>query len=97
MTGDLKRRPRLAITGSAGVGKTTLGSRLAECFSVPLVGEGMRARIETGLDLHTLDRNSQRALLLDLFDQALAETRAAVDTARGFVADPGQSGEWFMR
>lgn len=77
----------MAITGSAGVGKTTLGSRLAECFSVPLVGEGMRARIETGLDLHTLDRNSQRALLLDLFDQALAETRAAVDTARGFVAD----------
>jgi nicotinamide riboside kinase len=87
MNGGTQRRPRLAITGSAGVGKTTLGGRLADVFNVPLVGEGMRARIEAGLDLHTLNGDGRRALLLELFDQALTETRAAAGTAHGFVAD----------
>jgi nicotinamide riboside kinase len=87
MNGATDRRPRLAVTGSAGVGKTTLGGRLAEVLGVPLVNEGMRARIEAGLDLHTLNGDGRRALLLELFEQALAETRAAADTAHGFVAD----------
>jgi nicotinamide riboside kinase len=87
MNGETNRRPRLAVTGSAGVGKTTLGSRLAEVLGVPFVGEGMRARIEAGLDVHTLNGDGHRALLLELFEQALSETRAAVGTAHGFVAD----------
>ena len=87
MNGGTQRRPRLAITGSAGVGKTTLGRRLAEMLGVPFVGEGMRARIEAGLDLHTLNGDGHRALLLELFEQALMETRIAVGTAHGFVAD----------
>ena len=82
-----KRRLRLGITGSAGVGKTTLGRRLAEILAVPFVGEGMRARIEAGLDLHTLDSEGRRALLLELFEQTLTVTRAAVGAADGFVSD----------
>lgn len=87
MIRDSKRRPRLAITGSAGVGKTALGRQLAKILGVPFVAEGMRSRLEAGLDLHTLDSSSRRALVLDLLGEALAETRAAVITARGFVAD----------
>ena len=87
MNGGMQRLPRVAVTGSAGVGKTTLGRALAEIFGVPLIGEGMRARIEAGLDLHTLDCDGHRALLLELFDEALTDTRVAVDTAHGFVAD----------
>ncbi|MGZ8408441.1 MAG: AAA family ATPase [Hyphomicrobium sp.] len=82
-----KRRPRLAITGSAGVGKTTLGRRLAEILAVPFVEEGMRARIEAGLDLHMLDSGGRRALLLEVFEQTLSATRAAVGAADGFVSD----------
>lgn len=87
MIRNRKRRPRLAITGSAGVGKTTLGNRLADLFGVPFIREGMRARIEAGLDLHTLGADSRRALVRDLLDEALRQTRAAVDTSGGFVAD----------
>lgn len=84
MSSVAKRRPRLGITGSAGVGKTTLGRRLSQILAVPFVQEGMRARIEAGLDLHTLDRDGRRALLLELFDQMLSATREAAD---GFVSD----------
>jgi nicotinamide riboside kinase len=82
-----ERRPRLGITGSAGVGKTTLGKRLAEILAVPFVEEGMRGRIEAGLDMHTLDRDGRRALLLELFEQTLAAIRAAVNAGDGFVSD----------
>jgi nicotinamide riboside kinase len=84
MSGVKRRRPRLGITGSAGVGKTTLGRRLAGVLDVPFVEEGMRGRIEAGLDVHRLDRNGRRALLLELFQQTLNATRAAAD---GFVSD----------
>ena len=82
-----KRRPRLAVTGSTCVGKTTLGRRLAEILAAPFVAEGMRARIEAGLDLHMLDRDGRRALLLEMFEQTLSATRAAVGAADGFVSD----------
>lgn len=82
-----KRQPRLAITGSAGVGKTTLGKRLAETLAVPFLEEGMRGRIEAGLDMHTLDRDGRRALLLELFEQTLSAIGAAVNAGDGFVSD----------
>lgn len=84
MSSVAKRQPRIALTGSAGVGKTTLGVRLAETLAVPFIAEGMRSRIEAGLDLHALDRDGRRGLLLELFEQMLADTRAAAD---GFVSD----------
>jgi nicotinamide riboside kinase len=78
------RPPRIALSGSAGVGKTTLGTALAESLGVPFVEEGMRARLEAGLDVHALDRDQHIALVEGLFD----ETGAALERAGdGFVAD----------
>ena len=79
-----RRRPRIALSGSAGVGKTTLGTGLARRLGVPFIGEGMRARIEAGLDLHALSRDQHRALVVELFDEAAGARRDAAD---GFVSD----------
>lgn len=81
------RRPRIALTGSAGVGKTSLGLRLAAGLDLPFLAEGMRARLEAGLDLHTLDRAGYRALIGELFDEAQRAQARAVAEAGGFVAD----------
>jgi nicotinamide riboside kinase len=81
------RRPRLALTGSAGVGKTTLGRLLAERFNVPFIAEGMRSRLEAGLDPHALGRDGFRKLLLELFEEMFEATGRAVETAGGFVSD----------
>ncbi len=81
------RRPRIAITGSAGVGKTTLVQALAGRLDLPVVEEGMRRRLEAGLDVHALGRDGLRTLLIELFDEMLADTRHALDHAGGFVSD----------
>ena len=78
---------RIALTGSAGTGKTTLGRALSASTGLPYIPEGMRERIEGGLDLHTLGRDGLRALIRELW----AEQRAREDTALaahgGFIAD----------
>ncbi|MCB9897178.1 MAG: histidine phosphatase family protein [Planctomycetes bacterium] len=76
--------PRIALSGSAGTGKTTLGRSLAEALSVPFLEEPMRARLEDGLDLHTLTHAQMRTLLLELWEHQRAAEDAAAD---GFVAD----------
>jgi alpha-ribazole phosphatase len=75
---------RIALSGSAGTGKTTLGRRLAKELGLPFVEEGMRKRLEGGLDLHTLDHDDMRALLLELWEEQCAAEDAAPD---GFVSD----------
>jgi len=75
--------PRIALSGSAGVGKTTLGGALADHLGVPFIEEGMRARLEAGLDLHTLDSDQHRALIEELFD----EFWASPATTNGYIAD----------
>ena len=81
------RRPRLAMSGSAGTGKSTLGAALAERLEVPYLREGMRARLERGLVLHDLDHDSLRALILDLWAEQ-RELEAGAERAHGgFVAD----------
>jgi nicotinamide riboside kinase len=76
---------RIAISGSAGVGKTTLASRLARVLGVPLVGEGMREYIETsGVDLHSIGWEGMRALVARLWDERREAEERAAD---GFVAD----------
>ncbi len=94
MMGDMQeaktqpnRRHRLALSGSAGVGKTTLARTLAARWSLPYVDEGMRRRLEAGLSLHSLDRDQQRALLCELADEAHAGSTLAVTSAGGFVSD----------
>ena len=79
------RPPRIALSGSAGVGKTTLGKALAERLGVSFIEEGMRERLESGLDLHTLDRDQHRALVEELFDECWAAPEGSANV--GFVAD----------
>lgn len=78
---------RIAISGSAGVGKTTLGRRLAADLGLPFLGEGMREYLErTGTDLHTLGHGGMRDLVARLWEERRdAEARATA----GFVADRG--------
>ncbi|MCY2960095.1 MAG: histidine phosphatase family protein [Planctomycetota bacterium] len=77
-------RPRIAISGSAGTGKTTLGKRLASDLGVPFVEEGMRRRIEAGFRPHGYGAREWAALMRDLWEEHRAGEDAA---AGGFVAD----------
>ena len=81
------RRPRLALSGSAGTGKSTLGRALAEVLEVPYIPEGMRARLEAGLDLHQLSHEALRALVVELWDEQRAAEDEAIRQAGGLVAD----------
>lgn len=83
----LGRPPRLALSGSAGVGKTTLGRRLSERFGVPYIPEGMRKRLEGGLNLHALTHPQLRALVEELWAEQQAAERAAIAQHGGFIAD----------
>ena len=47
---------RIAISGSAGTGKTTLAKALADRLQVPYLEEGFRKRHEAGLDPHDLSQ-----------------------------------------
>ena len=78
---------RVALSGSAGTGKTTLGRALAERWGLPYIPEGMRERIERGLDLHTLGHEGLRALLTELWEEQVAREDAAIAADGGFVAD----------
>ena len=81
------RPPRLALSGSAGVGKTTLGRALSAELGVPYLPEGMRRRLEGGLDLHRLDHAALRALVEELWAEQRADEAAAVAAHGGFIAD----------
>ncbi len=77
-------RPRIAISGSAGTGKTTLGRALAAELGVPFVEEGMRRRIEAGFRPHGYGAREWAALIRELWEEHRAGEDAAKD---GFVAD----------
>ncbi len=75
---------RIALSGSAGTGKTTLGRRLASEMGVAYIDELMRRRLEAGLRLEGLSRDGWRALVRELW----REQRDLQEQAReGFVAD----------
>ena len=74
---------RIAITGSAGTGKSTLAAALGERLGAPVVPEGMREYLErTGIDLHDVGPDGLRRLVL-----ALWEERLPLESAPSFVAD----------
>ena len=84
---SLERPPRVALCGSAGTGKTTLGRALSERLGVPYIPEGMRTRLESGLDVHGLGFEGLRALVQELWAEQREREAAAVGTHGGFVAD----------
>ena len=50
---------------------------LAERLQVPYLEEGFRKRRKRGLDLHDLSQAEHRALLIELYDDAIDEARMA--------------------
>ena len=77
----------LAVSGSAGTGKSTLAERLANRLDLPYVDEGFRRRLEAGLDPHLLSRQEMRDLILELYREAMNELDDACEIHGGFVAD----------
>ncbi len=78
---------RIALSGSAGTGKTTLGRRVAEQLDVPFLEEGMRRRLEAGLEIHKLSRHDHRALVVELWEEQREAEHSAERAHGGFVAD----------
>ncbi len=78
---------RIAMAGSAGTGKSTLARRLAQQLDVPYIPEGMRERVEAGLDMHSLNHDGFEHLVFDLWDEQVAREEEAVRTHGGFVSD----------
>ncbi|GDX81704.1 hypothetical protein LBMAG42_35150 [Deltaproteobacteria bacterium] len=76
---------RIAISGSAGVGKSTLARALAAELGLPYIPEGMREYLESGApNLHSLGPDGLRTLVLRLWSERQEREAAAT---RGFVAD----------
>jgi nicotinamide riboside kinase len=82
-----ERERCIALSGSAGTGKTTLARALAARLDVPYVEEGMRRRLEAGLDLHTLDGDGMRRLNRSLWEEQKEQCERAAARHGGYVAD----------
>ena len=78
---------KIAVSGAAGTGKSTLGRALSQRLGVPYLEEGMRRRLEAGLDLHQLSHARHQALAEELLDELLEAADAAVAGHGGFVSD----------
>lgn len=74
----------IALSGSAGTGKSTLGRALAERLELPYIEEGMRKRVNAGLKLYKLDDRARRALMHEMWEEQRERELAAPE---GFVAD----------
>lgn len=81
------RPTRIALSGSAGVGKSTLGAALARQLDLPFLPEGMRARLEAGLELHALNHEEFKDLIRELWEEHAEAEAAAMAQAGGFVSD----------
>lgn len=75
---------RIAVSGSAGTGKTTLGRALAGALDLPFIEERMRLRLEQGLELGRMSHAELEALHRDLWAEQVALEAAHPG---GFVVD----------
>lgn len=80
---------RIALAGSAGTGKTTLGRLLADELGYVFIEEGMRKRLEAGLDWMALHARpgGYEDLLQELWHEQQTAESNALRHAPGFVAD----------
>lgn len=85
----MTRAARIAVSGSAGTGKTALGMALAQRLDLPFIPEGMRERLAAGLNVHALSGGQFRDLVVELYDEAQAHMARATERHGGFVADRG--------
>ena len=76
--------PRIALSGSAGTGKTTLGQLLSERLERPFVEEGIRRRIADGLVPAALSVTEYEDLIEELWAEQSNQEQALTG---GFVAD----------
>jgi nicotinamide riboside kinase len=79
-------RLRIALSGSAGTGKTTLAQLLAERLKLPLIPEAMRTYLEAGGDRLERLPPAEVASILASFVQDLQEQETRLGA---FVADNG--------
>lgn len=85
----MTRAARIAVSGSAGTGKTALGMALAKRLDLPFVPEGMRERLAEGLNVHALSATQFRDLVIELYDEAQAKMKHAATQYGGFIVDRG--------
>ena len=75
---------RLAISGSAGTGKSSLAMALAKSLKLPYLEENFRRRRENGLVFENLSCTDQSLLILELYTEAIEQ---AAQHPTGFVQD----------
>jgi predicted ATPase len=75
---------RIAFSGSAGTGKSTLARAVAEHLGVPYIEEGFRRRVDEGLLMYKLDDAQRRELMREMWAEQRAREVGATD---GFVSD----------
>lgn len=75
---------KLAISGSAGTGKSSLASALARSLKLPYLEESFRRHREDGLIFHHLSPTEQSDLIRELYTESITQ---ATQCPNGFVQD----------
>lgn len=75
---------RIAISGSAGTGKTSVGRALAARLEVPFIEESMRRRIAEGLRVDILSPSELADLLREVWEE---QRQAEEEAGAHFVVD----------
>jgi nicotinamide riboside kinase len=76
--------PRIAFSGSAGTGKSTLAQAVAKRMGLPYIEEGMRKRVDQGLALYKMNDAERRDLMRDMWREQLEQEQSSTE---GFVSD----------
>jgi hypothetical protein len=75
---------RIAFSGSAGTGKTTLARSVAKELSLPYIEEGFRKRVDEGMLFYKMNEAERRDLMRDMWREQHSQE---LDCPNGFVSD----------